>query len=106
MDDQNMNIIASSSMDNGSASSPTLVFEDYAENIAAFDIPEEQAREFLQILWDIMVMCADVEMERDPVSLICGLNEKPRLSGPFAASGMVKSEDENSPQNNNEKEAQ
>ncbi|WP_394693122.1 hypothetical protein [Hyphobacterium sp.] len=92
MDDQTKDIVASRSMENGSGSAPSLVVEDYAEDAAALNIPDDKAREFLETLWNIMLMCADVEMGFDPVSLICGQNEKPSLSGPFAASGMVESD--------------
>jgi len=106
MDGQNKDIIASPSIDAGSSSAPALVIEDYADEIAAFDIPEDKAQEFLQTLWDIMVMSADVEMGFDPVSLICGQNDKPQLSGPFADSVVVKSGKVSNPITNDEKEAQ
>lgn len=85
-------------------SAPRLDPEKYADDLAAFDLDEAQAREFLQTLWDILVMCADVELGFDPVSLICGQNEKPALSGPFSASGMVKSKANQDPENTTETE--
>lgn len=77
--------------------------EDFTEEMKAFDLNEDQAREFLQTVWDILVMCADIELGFDPVSLICGQNGQIDDPAPIAAPDMVKSF--NSTQsNNNEKE--
>ena len=85
---------------------PRLDPEKYADDIKPFDLDETQAREFLQTLWDILLMCSDVEGDIDPVSLICGQNEKTRLSRPFADSGMVKSQVNSDPEDTTDTEAQ
>lgn len=83
---------------------PRLDPEKYAGDLKAFDFDEAQGREFLQALWDILWMCSDVDLGQDPVSLICGQNEKPGLSGPFTASSVVKSEVNSTPENPDENE--
>lgn len=105
MDDQTKNIVACPSIENGSSSAPSLVVEDYAEDIAALKIPEEKAREFLETIWNIMVMCADVELGFDPVSLICGQNGNAGVSSTFADSCVVKSKEEKSSKTYARKEA-
>lgn len=105
MDDQTKDIAAFPSTEDSSRPAPSLIVEDYEEDIAKLKIPEEQAREFLETIWNIMVMCADVEMGFDPVSLICGQNGKAGVSGPFADSSVVKSKEEKSPKTHARKEA-
>ena len=87
-------------------SAPRLDPDKYADDIKNYDFDAKQAREFLQTLWDILLMCSDVEGDIDPVSLICGQNEKTGLSRPFAASGMVKSQVNSDPENTTDTEAQ
>jgi len=69
---------------------PKLNPDDYAEEMKAFDLDEDQAREFLQIVWDILVMCADVELGFDPVSLICGQNSGKDDPSPIVGPDMLK----------------
>ena len=69
-----------------------------------FDLDEDQAREFLQTIWDILIMCADLEMGFDPVSLICGQNPQSGDPAPLTHSDMVESKSDTQT-NNNEKEA-
>ena len=77
-------------------SGDTLRFnpEDYADQIKSFDLDPVQAAEFLQTLWDILILCADVEMSIDPVSLICGQNTRTGEIRPLARFNMVKSDDQ------------
>lgn len=77
--------------------------DDFAEEMKTFDLDEDQAREFLQTLWDILVMCADIELGFDPVTLICGQNAQSADPAPRAAPDVVKSF-QNTQTNNNEKE--
>lgn len=76
--------------------------DDFAEEMKAFDLDEDQAREFLQTIWDILIMCGDLELGFDPVSLICGQNGQSGDAAPLAAPDMVESF--NHTQTNNEKE--
>ena len=50
---------------------PTLEFdpEEYSEDLAALDIPEEQAREFLQTLFNIMHTMVDIGFGLDTVQM-------------------------------------
>ena len=83
---------------------PHLDPENYADDLEAFDFDEARGREFLQALWNLLWMCSDIDLGQDPVSLICGQNEKPGLSGPFAVSSVVKSEVNSTPENSDKKE--
>lgn len=78
--------------------------DDFAEEMKAFDLDEDQAREFLQTLWDILVMCADIELGFDPVSLICGQNAEIGDCRPNPSPELVEFKVKASPENNNEKE--
>lgn len=77
--------------------------DDFAEEMKDFDLDEDQAHEFLQIIWGILVICSDYEMSVDPVSLICGQNASSPDPAPSGEAGVVKSFNR-AKTNNNEKE--
>lgn len=54
----------------------TITFDpaEYAEEVAKFGLNEDQSRELLETLWNIMVMFVDLGFRVDPVSLACGQN--------------------------------
>ena len=54
-------------------SAPRLDPEKYADDIREFDFTEDQAREFLETMWSIMMMLADLGLGVDAVSLALSL---------------------------------
>lgn len=83
---------------------PRLNPDDFAEEMKEFDLSEDQAREFLQTVWDILIMCSDLEMGFDPVSLICGQNPQSGDPAPSSRPDMIESQSDTQT-GNNEKEA-
>lgn len=61
----------------------TITFDpaEYAEEVAKFGLNEEQSRELLETLWNIMVMFVDLGFRVDPVSLACGQNGESQGNG-------------------------
>ena len=77
--------------------------EDYAADMSKFDIPEGQRQEFLETLWNIMVMCVDLGFGVDAVSLACGQNGEPAMAVTDRASDMVNLREKFQNHNNEEK---
>ena len=61
----------------------TITFDPaaYAEEVAKFGLNEDQSRELLETLWNIMVMFVDLGFRVDPVSLACGQNGESQGNG-------------------------
>lgn len=88
-----------------SRSAPRLDPEKYADDIREFDFTEDQAREFLETMWSIMMMLADLGLGVDAVSLACGQEAKTQENGASQGAGVVELNQENQSDKNKEKEA-
>ena len=69
----------------------TITFDpaEYAEEVAKFGLNEDQSRELLETLWNIMVMFVDLGFRVDPVSLACGQVGKNQGNGAVQPSDLV-----------------
>ncbi|WP_370335306.1 hypothetical protein [Parvularcula marina] len=76
----------------------TFDFERYAEHLADLDLTDDQAREMLAIMWDIMVQFVDLGFGVHPVQQSCGQADETSPPRPEANSGMVSCERETSKQ--------
>ena len=86
-------------------SAPRLDPEKYADDIREFDFTEDQAREFLETMWSIMMMLADLGLGVDAVSLACGQDAKHQEIGASQSAGVVELDQENQSDKDKEKEA-
>lgn len=68
-------------------------FERYAPLLDADDLSEDQKREFLQILWEIVSEFVALGFGMDPVNILCGQLEKIARDATPAASDAVDSTD-------------
>ena len=73
----------------------TITFDpaEYTEEVAKFGLNEDQSRELLETLWNIMVMFVDLGFRVDPVSLACGQNGESQGNGAFQPSDLVELRD-------------
>lgn len=61
---------------------PALDPADYADDMAAFDMTEEQKREFLEALWSIMRSLAELGIKYDVCGQLFGEFNQAAGSGP------------------------
>lgn len=65
-------------------------WQPYLDDIEGLDIPEEQARDLLKVLWQMMCTCADMGFELDPVQHVIA----PSLEKAWRESGDALTVDE------------
>lgn len=82
---------------------PVLTFDValYQHYLDDSGLSEEQKRDFLEVLWSLMVSFVDLGFGIDPVGLACGQNEESSCD-PSGPAGTMTSAREVQKQNNNQ----
>ena len=82
---------------------PTIDFEAMLPIMEDEDIPEEQKRELIEIMFNTMMMFANHAWGIDPTQNVCGQNAKIEPERGFKANNMIEFEDINLTNNFNKK---
>lgn len=75
--------------DKALAPPPKLDHDKYAPYVADLDLTDDQKREMLQALWDMMVMFADLEFGMEATQLACGQIAESQDSGAIPGDNQV-----------------